>query len=821
MGERMTRQLSLIVGMKNDKALQGVRKLKQSVGNLGNELKRIATVGAVAFVGMGTAIMAMGVKFESAMRNVWTLTRQTESEFKIMSLQVRELALRIPKSATDMAKALYQIVSAQIPVNQQFAVLETSAKMAVAGLTETTTAADVLTTVLNAWPKGAYTAQQAADIFFKTIELGKTTAEELGQSLGMVATLAAKAGMSFEGVGAAIASMTRAGLKTDIAITALRATITGVIKGVKGEHKNWASDLGIDFSTTALKAKGLVPFLQAIYDKVGDNIDAWSKLFPNVRAIVGVLPLLSEGMGAAAGDMEAMTDATGALSEAYKKKLADLGNQLKLMKAAFVETGLAIYDIMRPYVLRTVQDLRAYGLKLVDWVKTNHAQIKKFVEDFIRGLKEVGEAASKYLPPLLGHLEYLAMFVGRHGDLLAKVFVAATIAVVASNLLNLAIAIKGVTLALAGLALTPVGALTTLAALAVFSATQLPGKYKDKAGRFKPGQGEIDWAEHEQRTNPLMTFQIGPTVEEYIQKQEATKAEREKAWIEQTIAKYVGPGSATDISRGLGQPSFNVGGLMEVPGQQSMEKTLWNQDTNEVILNQLSQVNELLVLMGLNYADVGHAGVTAMSAALGAGTAYYTTIESMSKAYFTGQNRNMKVFSVLGRQMYLGLASSGLEAISKIMGAHAKEYAGKALAATAAGLMGNPGAFAAAAKYGAAALLFGGGAAAIGGGAAAIRERAQKDMEKSVGPQSLGTPTGVIGTDTLGYPSSGGGGNAYGATVSTAPRTFYINPSFTFQGETIIIGNTGVEDLKASMGEMVQSKFDDLIEEGYFDGMNN
>ena len=106
-------------------------------------------------------------------------------------------------------KAFYDIVSSGITDQAKaMKVLEASNKLAVGGLTETGTAADLLTSAMNSWGHETYTATQITDIFFQTVKKGKTTINEMAGSLGQVFPIASKAGASLEEVGAAIATMT-------------------------------------------------------------------------------------------------------------------------------------------------------------------------------------------------------------------------------------------------------------------------------------------------------------------------------------------------------------------------------------------------------------------------------------------------------------------------------------------------------------------------------------------------------------------------------------------------------------------------------------
>ncbi|MBK8191610.1 MAG: phage tail tape measure protein [Vampirovibrionales bacterium] len=66
-------------------------------------------------------------------------------------------------------------------------------------------------------------------MFFTTVRLGKTTIPELSASIGGVTGVAANGGVAVEQLGAAIATLTSAGINTAEGFTALKATISAIL----------------------------------------------------------------------------------------------------------------------------------------------------------------------------------------------------------------------------------------------------------------------------------------------------------------------------------------------------------------------------------------------------------------------------------------------------------------------------------------------------------------------------------------------------------------------------------------------------------------
>ena len=106
--------------------------------------------GLAVVSGLATATKA-AINFEKVMAEVSTLMDDTSGLDK-MSKSVRKLSIEFGQSPVSTAKALYQIISAGASdAATQMKQLTVANKLAVGGVTDVATAADGLTTVLNAY----------------------------------------------------------------------------------------------------------------------------------------------------------------------------------------------------------------------------------------------------------------------------------------------------------------------------------------------------------------------------------------------------------------------------------------------------------------------------------------------------------------------------------------------------------------------------------------------------------------------------------------------------------------------------------------------
>lgn len=370
--------------LENSKLLRGLKaaqsKLKnfsRSVTAAGKKMLGISAILAMPFVG-GATIFA---DFEQQMANVSTMLDEPAKYMDSFKKGIRKMSVEFGEGTDTLAKGLYDILSASIDPAKALDVLAVSAKAAKAGLTDTGVAADAITTILNAYGLSADHAGSVSDLLFKTVKRGKTTFAELAPSIGMVATTAASAGVDLEELGAAIATMTRNGVKTERAVTALNAIISTFLKPTD-EAAAYAKKLGFEMSSAAIKSEGL----ESIFKKISKlPPDAISKLFPNIRALRGILPALRNMAGFSA-DVETMKNRAGATETAYAK----MAKTLSMVFARLKQAGMLALSVIGEALAEDLRKAASVFMQVISAVTTFIKQNKKLV---VTAAKVVGVVA--------------------------------------------------------------------------------------------------------------------------------------------------------------------------------------------------------------------------------------------------------------------------------------------------------------------------------------------------------------------------------------------------------------------------------------------
>jgi|15BtaG_2_1085339.scaffolds.fasta_scaffold00700_2 TP901 family phage tail tape measure protein len=354
-----------------------LNRFRRSAERTGKQLqglsRRMAMFGASAAVPILASVKAFA-SFEKSMSNVATMLDEPERHMRRFTGAVSRMSVEFGESTDALAGGLYDILSASIAPDKALKTLEVSVRAAKAGMTDTKTAADAITTVLNSYGLAASDAASVSDLLFSIVKRGKTTFAELAPAIGNTASLAASAGVSQEELAATLAVLTRNGVKTDVAITAVNAVISAFAKTTDNAEAA-AKKLELNMSAATLQSKGL---LGAMRKLEGVNLDELAEIFPNIRALKGVIKVAGD-VGGFADDVEAMNNRLGATNRAFKIATDNMAMQFDKAKQAIVSLGRAIGEAISGESGDLLKQIQRIAQQLERWVRQNGEVIRSIV----------------------------------------------------------------------------------------------------------------------------------------------------------------------------------------------------------------------------------------------------------------------------------------------------------------------------------------------------------------------------------------------------------------------------------------------------------
>ena len=289
-------------------------------------LKSLSTSTKIAMASVVAAISAAAVKsiadankFQKSMSNVATIIDEAAISTQAFALELLRLDPALG-STTELTDALYQSISAgATDAESAMSTVVDAAKFSKAALTDTATAVDVLTTAVNAYGVENVSTTQASDIFFKTIQLGKITGDELASTIGASIPLFSSVGIELEELSSGLAAMTKQGVNAANATTQMNAIVTAFLTPSQAMSEALA-DIGFESGSAFLEAEGLAGALELLEDVTRGDAAEMSKLIPNVRGLRGAMALTGTGAQVFKDTLEEMATATGITDEAFDKQ---------------------------------------------------------------------------------------------------------------------------------------------------------------------------------------------------------------------------------------------------------------------------------------------------------------------------------------------------------------------------------------------------------------------------------------------------------------------------------------------------------------------
>lgn len=357
----------------------------------------------------GTEPIKQAVSFEATLAKLSTLIEgDARVAIQGLSKDVREMAVRFGKDANDVGIGLFNIMQAGIEdTGEAMMLLEGASKAAVAGVTDVSTSAKVLTQITNAYNQSAEDTIDQLDAIFIGAQKGSAEFVDLAGSLGVVLNSAAQLDVGIDEVVAAVETMVNAGISADEATTALNRMFLSIIKAGKGsgESAELAKELSIQYNSAALRAKGLQGFVEDLTEAVGEDEEAMLQLTGDVRAFRAASTIAGKGADQFTEMLEAMRKEGNALAETFEK----MANTVEF-KAA--QAWSEFNDIIREAGQDFLPELHSALKDIREILNENRNEIKEAAQALsgvlVEGIQSVIENAPELIENLSSIMQLLA-----------------------------------------------------------------------------------------------------------------------------------------------------------------------------------------------------------------------------------------------------------------------------------------------------------------------------------------------------------------------------------------------------------------------------
>ena len=355
MAKRTIASTNISIGANLSGLQRGLKIAQRSLRKFGGQAKRIGSSitsnVTLPFAAAGAAGVKLATDLEGSFSKIENLVGITGKALDDFKTSVKNVSSETGKSQQELSEAIFTISSAGLRGAEATEVLERSAKASAIGLGDTQQIAQALTGVMQAYGKSGMTAAQATDTLTAIVREGNLEAEALAPTLGRVVGIASQLGVSFEEVGANIATFTRLGVPAEEAVVGLRGIMGSFLKPT-ADAKNALATLGMTAEDLRNKVSedGLQATLTHLMTAFEGNDEALTSVFGNVRALSAVLGTAGAQGETYAAVLDNISNSTGIVDEGFANVSQTSGfkfqQTLNSLRNAGIELGAALLPLV-------------------------------------------------------------------------------------------------------------------------------------------------------------------------------------------------------------------------------------------------------------------------------------------------------------------------------------------------------------------------------------------------------------------------------------------------------------------------------------------
>lgn len=343
--------------------------------------KTLTTHVTVPIVGLGTAAVKTTSDFESAMSKVSAISGATGSDLDALNQKAQEMGAKTKFSATESAEAFTYMAMAGWKTEDMLQGIDGIMALAAADGLDLATTSDIVTDALTAFGLSADDSGHFADVLAAAASNANTNVSLLGESFKYAAPVAGALGYSAEDTAIALGLMANAGIKGSQGGTALRSSLSRLIKPTDNAAA-LMEQYGLSMTNADGSMKSLGEVMEMLRTKMGglseaEQAQAAATLFGQ-EAMSGMLAVIN----ASDSDYEKLTSAIygadGAAQQMADTMLDNLSGQLTLLKSALEGLAIQFGEILMPYIKQFVQWLQNLVQKLQEMTPEQKEQIVKW-----------------------------------------------------------------------------------------------------------------------------------------------------------------------------------------------------------------------------------------------------------------------------------------------------------------------------------------------------------------------------------------------------------------------------------------------------------
>lgn len=351
--------------IRNDMAQMG-----RSSANLSKQMalvqKASLAVGGAVVAGIGVSVKK-AADFEEAMSRVKAISGATGQDFEDLKNIAAKMGAETKYTAVEAAEGLQYLAMAGFSVKAQVGSLPAVLNLAAASGEGLGRSADIVSNIMTGFGIKAEDSGHAVDVLVKAMTTANTDLPQLGDAMKFVAPVAHSLGYSIEDTATAVAKMSDAGIQGSMAGTALRASLLHLTNPV-GQSAKAMKKYGIEVKDAHGNLKP-IPELVGHISKKFEGMTSAQKTaaaaqLVGVEAASGFVTLLGVGEKGLRNYSKTLKEAGGTADKVAKTQMDNLKGSFEQFTSALDGLGIAIGNEFLPTFRKIVET----GTKVVEFL---------------------------------------------------------------------------------------------------------------------------------------------------------------------------------------------------------------------------------------------------------------------------------------------------------------------------------------------------------------------------------------------------------------------------------------------------------------------
>lgn len=384
------REFGSVAGQEIQVAGQKVGEVGEKISGIGDKIsgasKALMPVTG-AIVGAGTASVVAATDFDTSMAKLSTIADTSKVSTEDLKAQILDVSNTYGVSASDIAEAAYSAISAGQDTEDAVQFVADAMQLAKAGFTDSGTAIDTLTTIMNAYGDASGSAADISDRLITAQNLGKTTVAELGSNMGKVIPTAAMYGVNLDNLASAYVTTTKNGIATADSTTYINGMLNELGKSGSTASNILKNKTGKSFKELMDSGMSLTDALQIIQDAADASGKSMADMFSSQEAAKAAATITQHADNFTES-MNAMKESSGKTAEAFAVVDDTTATSMEKLKTSVQNLAVQLGDILIP----VVEEVVGHVQRIVNWLGSLDESQKKTIVTVAAVVAAVGPA---------------------------------------------------------------------------------------------------------------------------------------------------------------------------------------------------------------------------------------------------------------------------------------------------------------------------------------------------------------------------------------------------------------------------------------------